>query len=592
MAIKYLNNISLELNELQNFKVDPKASEPTGVLAQMYFNTGTDKLRIYTSTGWEDVDSGSMSSWTLAGSSGTPQAITNGETATIAGSTFISSVAGATDTVTLSLSATGTPSSSTFLRGDNTWATPAYYSGWSLAGDGGTPQSITSGNTATFSGGTYITTSAGATDTLTITHNNTSRTDTTSSASPAFGGTFTAVDSVTSNATGHITAINLKTVTLPTETGTMASFNLAGDTGTTQTITNGNTLTVAGSVGIDTVAGATDTVTINLDLAELNTTTTWTKASDYLAVVDGGANAKILSTNISLSDWAVPTADLSMGTHKITNVVDPTLAQDAATKNYVDLSVAGSGALIYQGGYNAATNTPDLDSSPSSSIKKGWTYTVTADGTFFTEQVRVGDLLIAEVDAPTTLADWTTVQNNIDLATYTIAGIASFSSSDFTVSSGAVSILNVNLGTQTTGNYVATVSEGAGIDITGGTGEGTSNTITLDLNELTAATTAAHLAGNDGSGNTRKFTIANIATQVASANSWAGTIGGSTSITVTSATHGLGTDSSAFMIQLVEVSTGETVFTDTTRGASGAVTFDFATAPAANAIRVLIQKIG
>ena len=35
------------------------------------------------------------------------------------------------------------------------------------------------------------------------------------------------------------------------------------------------------------------------------------------------------------------------------------------------------------------------------------------------EQVRVGDLLIAEQDAPTTLAHWTTVQNNIDLASTT-----------------------------------------------------------------------------------------------------------------------------------------------------------------------------
>jgi hypothetical protein len=32
-------------------------------------------------------------------------------------------------------------------------------------------------------------------------------------------------------------------------------------------------------------------------------------------------------------------------------------------------------------------------------------------------------LLIAEVDAPTTLADWTTVQNNIDLASASQIGI-------------------------------------------------------------------------------------------------------------------------------------------------------------------------
>ncbi len=47
---------------------------------------------------------------------------------------------------------------------------------------------------------------------------------------------------------------------------------------------------------------------------------------------------------------------------------------------------------------------------------------------FFTEQVRVGDVLIAEVDAPTTLADWTTVQNNIDLADLSTVGIGNVNS--------------------------------------------------------------------------------------------------------------------------------------------------------------------
>jgi hypothetical protein len=52
--------------------------------------------------------------------------------------------------------------------------------------------------------------------------------------------------------------------------------------------------------------------------------------------------------------------------------------------------------------------------------------------------------------------------------------------------------------------------------------------------------------------------------------------------------HGLGTDSSQFMIQLIDANTGETVYADVTRGASGLVTLDFATAPSANGIRVLI----
>lgn len=45
--------------------------------------------------------------------------------------------------------------------------------------------------------------------------------------------------------------------------GTAYSWTLAGDTGTPQTISDGNTATIAGGNGIDTVASATDTLTIS-----------------------------------------------------------------------------------------------------------------------------------------------------------------------------------------------------------------------------------------------------------------------------------------------------------------------------------------
>ena len=45
----------------------------------------------------------------------------------------------------------------------------------------------------------------------------------------------------------------------------MESFTLAGDSGTSQTIQNSNTLTISGGTGLSSVASNTDTVTINLD---------------------------------------------------------------------------------------------------------------------------------------------------------------------------------------------------------------------------------------------------------------------------------------------------------------------------------------
>jgi hypothetical protein len=56
--------------------------------------------------------------------------------------------------------------------------------------------------------------------------------------------------------------------------------------------------------------------------------------------------------------------------------------------------------------------------------------------------------------------------------------------------------------------------------------------------------------------------------------------------------HALGADSSSFMVQLIEVSSGATVFADVERAAAGVVNIIFASAPASNAIRVLITKIG
>jgi len=138
------------------------------------------------------------------------------------------------------------------------------YSSWSLAGDGGTPQTIASGNTATFEGKTKITTTASATDTLEIAHDTQSQTNTTPSSTLTSGSTFTALSAnVSVDSTGHVTGQALETYTLPTS-DSYGSWTLAGDSGTPQTIASGNTGTVAGGTGISTVAGATDTVTVSM----------------------------------------------------------------------------------------------------------------------------------------------------------------------------------------------------------------------------------------------------------------------------------------------------------------------------------------
>jgi hypothetical protein len=234
---------------------------------------------------------------------------------------------------------------------------------------------------------------------------------------------------------------------------------------------------------------------------------------------------------------------------------------DALTevKTYIDNSVAGG--LIYQGGYNALTNTPDLTTSPNS-IEKGWTYTVTADGTFFGEQLRVGDVIIAEVDDPSALSDWTTVQNNIDLASLTQVGIG-------------------NVNAEPAGNL-----GGIAVSYNAGTAKVGLGIAALGVDPLTE-TPADYFIPiyNAADDENKKVASSDLLNAINSATSYAKTI----TDTDTNILHGLNT--SDVMVQLYDVTTGETVYADVERISATRVGVTFSATPT-NSVRVLVQKIG
>ena len=79
---------------------------------------------------------------------------------------------------------------------------------------------------AHFSGGNEITITSGS-----IAHDDISRTDTSSTDAPGYGGTFQAVTSVSTNARGHVTAIDLGTITIPASDNTDTVYTHPNHTG-------------------------------------------------------------------------------------------------------------------------------------------------------------------------------------------------------------------------------------------------------------------------------------------------------------------------------------------------------------------------
>ena len=341
-----------------------------------------------------------------------------------------------------------------YHTGGNTWVTVGTSTdSWILNGDSGTPQTINNNNTVLITGGTYITTAVSATDTLTINHDTTSRTDTTSTASPAHGATFTAVDSVTTNTTGHVTALNLKTVTLPNDNdtslpirdsggtlqftaedvngirfagtgGASVTFNAATQLVTYNSADNNETYTLPVSAGtavsghtvadIDlTAAGTgsgiksrvtfagkdtniliTDTVGNN-GVVKIALTDDVTIANDLTVTNDLTVNGVIIQTEVSSGS---PAAPLNIFAGQVT-VPTATADTNAPNLGQVKLLIAGVG--VFQGGYDATNNpgTPAISGGSNIALDQGDYFIVTVDGniTFSngTVSVEVGDFIFA-----------------------------------------------------------------------------------------------------------------------------------------------------------------------------------------------------
>ena len=192
--------------------------------------------------------------------------------------------------------------------------------------------------------------------------------------------------------------------------------------------------------GAITTNSTFDTRDVATDGTKLDTIETDADVTDATNVNAAGA---VMVTDASTSGMGFVIDEDNMVSNSATKI--PT---QQSVKAYVDLNVSSS--VQYRGSYNAATNSPNLDSSPSG-ITIGDMYTTTVAGTFYSTGLEIGDVLIAEVDDPSSVNDWTIVQQNLDAASIkslyeSNADTNAFDDAEQTKLSGIEAGADVNIG--------------------------------------------------------------------------------------------------------------------------------------------------
>lgn len=374
MAIAFLNNITFSGGaQAEKLRVENLGADPaSGNEGQLYFNTATDKVRVYANGAWTDLD---------------------GANDFLTGLSF--------NTGDGVLTATIPNQSNVTVDLDGRYALSSSIPGTIV-------ESVTAG--------TYLTNSGTAADVI-LNHDNTTRVNNSNSVSPAYGASFTVIDTVNTNTTGHVTVVNTKTVTLPAAED--YTWSAAADAGGTRIIQSGNTIDFTGGTNINTENAGGET-RFHLD--------------------DSITLAGTLTVN--------GTGQSSFG-GQVTVPTTPSAGTDAASKSYVDSLVAGG--LTFKDGFNAGTGAIDgggnLTTGASRvAISVGDFYVVTTAGSFYgSVSLDVGDSVIAKEDAAqgaSDINDWVIVQGDEGVTTFSNSNSGTYVAYG-TTNSGAIGAVNI-----------------------------------------------------------------------------------------------------------------------------------------------------
>jgi hypothetical protein len=639
MAINFLNNVALNKNELRGAAIENQpndAAVPSPVSGQVYFNTTSTNLRIYTGSAWEEVGGGVE---TLTINPGTY--VSPNSTGTASNPIFAPDLSAVDGVV---------GANERFLTKGNKWATVASIPGtytWKLLTNSGSGAIVTvgSGDTVTLTSGN---------STLDITNSGLS----TSIGMPATGvtaGSYT-LASITVDAFGRITTASSGTPpTISNATITLTGGSGLANAGGAFTLNQSADETINFEVGagagiqvnandvavdysganniVDSAPDGTSIVGADKIIYEDATDSTVKEiaVSSLIALAPQGDVEGIdAGTYISIGDagTATPTVN-ALGTESVT--ASRLVARDSSGYAYAQTPASGdsttkvattafvqsavTGLLEFKGGFNA--NTGDLDSPLSGdlyvdvAILVGDYYVVTTAGNFFgntATPLTPGDSVIcqtAKTAGNATEADFVVVQSDTDLATLTTVGIGNVGNAGVgtqtTYSNGTATITNTDKGSSQ--NIFKNVASDSG------TAVADNNNDTLTIVGAGSVSTAVvndtlTITGVDTKGAIGKSVLLNASLAYVSSV----TSGGITTFAVnvaSSSVFGSGVTAINVKCEVVDAATsganaGQTVYADITRGVNaGGATFGvsslniaFTGTVSSSAYRVLLTYLG
>ena len=606
MAINFLNNVDLNKNELRGAAIENQGSDagvPNPVSGQIYFNTTSSNLKIYTGAAWEEVGGGV-------------------ETLTMNPGTFVSpnSTGSATNPVFApDLSAVDgvVAANERFLTKSNKWATVASIPGtytWKILTNsgGGALTTVVSTDTVTFTSGN---------STLDITNSGLS----VSIGMPATGvtaGSYTRA-SITVDAYGRITTASSGSAPVISDaeitlTGGSGLANAGGSFTLNQAANETINFEVGAGAGIQVNANdvAIDYVSTNniIDSASSGTTIATVDKILYEDATDSTVKEIAISDLLALAPQGDLTG-LTEGTYiDITNATGPVptinalgteaktasrlVARDSDGYGYVETPASGdssykiattefvqgalTGLLEFKGGFNASTGAivggGNLTSGGSRvAIAVGDYYVVTVAGDFFgnaATPLTPGDSVIVQTAAAAGASvegDFVVVQSDTDLATETTIGIGNVNGTANQIgvaySNGTATLTNLDRGSSQ--NIFKNVASDSG------TAVADNNNDTLTVVGAGSITTAVAgdtltITGTDNQGAIGKSILLNSALSYVNVS----TSGGITTFAINvanSSVFGSGVTAIDVKCEVIDASTsgataGQTVYADITRG--------------------------